>query len=125
MVRLAALDAEARNTVLARFASVARTRAFALADAALAATIERSGRADAQNALAGPLLQIVGPREVPGAEHPSGDSAEDAPDVNAFAEPALAALLALLVRDLLSTAHFATLYGPFDTAIPAEPLPAR
>jgi hypothetical protein len=127
LVRLAALDAAAREAVVTRFEAVANSRAFAAADVALAETIERSGRADAQDALAGPLLQLVRRRDHSdasaansGAE--SADAESAAPALDALAEPALAALLALLVRDLLQPAHFQTLYGAFAEAIPADGL---
>ena len=116
LVRLASLDPMARDAIVTRFAELADSRAYTVADAALAETIERSGRTDAQDALAGPLLQLVRPRE------PSHLAAGDhGPDValDALAEPALAALLALLVRDLLPSVHFRTLYSPFDESIPA------
>jgi hypothetical protein len=125
LVRLAALDGAAREAVVARFTAVANSRAFAAADMALAETIERSGRADAQDALAGPLLQLVRRREhtdaVPAdASAESADAEAAGPALDALAEPALAALLALLVRDLLPPAHFHLLYSPFADAIPAE-----
>jgi hypothetical protein len=131
LVRLAALDDAARETVVARFTAVANSRAFAAADMALAETIERSGRADAQDALAGPLLQLVRRREhtdafpadvsAESAESAEGADAEGAgPALDALAEPALAALLALLVRDLLPPAQFHLLYSAFADAIPAE-----
>ena len=121
LVQLATLDAASRDAVVARFDAASRSRPFALADAALAETIERSGRSDAQEALAGPLLQMArrsGDRAQGDTLPPEGD----VPDLEAFAEPALAALLALLVRDLLSPAHFRVLYGPFDETIPVEGL---
>jgi hypothetical protein len=122
LVQLAALDAEAREAVVERFAAVAGSRAFVTADAALAETIERSGRADAQDALAGPLLQLVRRREQAADSALPTDAGEDEEQtLEALAEPALAALLALLVRDLLAPAHFRTLYGAFDPVIPADP----
>ena len=120
LVRLAALDANARDSVVERFAAVASSRAFATADAALAETIERSGRGDAQEALAGPLLQLVRRRDDSAPASIVGADGEDEPALDALAEPALGALLALLVRDLLPPAHFRTLYGAFDVAIPAD-----
>ena len=120
LVRLAALDADARESVLERFAAIASSRAFVSADAALAETIERSGRGDAQDALAGPLLQLVRHRGEVASSATSDAVEEEEPELDALAEPALAALLALLVRDLLPASHFRTLYGAFDAVIPAD-----
>ncbi len=111
LVRLAALDLPAHDAVVDRFSTLSLAPAFGAADLSLGEAIERSGRADARDALAGPLLQLVRDRD---AEQP-----EDAERValDPIAEPALAALLALLVRDLLSAETLAVLYAPFADVI--------
>ena len=114
LVRLAALDAAARAAVAAKFDAIASTPAFAAADALLAETIERSGRNAERDALAGPLLQIARRRD---EMLPAGGTAQPG-DLDPIAEPALAALLALLVADLLPARHFELLYAPFEAAIP-------
>ncbi len=105
LVQFAALDLEAHSGVLSRFDTVRHLHDFTVADRILGQTIERSGREDARDAVAGPLLQLV-------------RLAEDADDLDPIAEPALAALLALIVSDLLGASTFATLYMPFEQAIP-------
>jgi hypothetical protein len=113
-VQLAALDAAARAGVVTRFDGIASSPAFAAADAILAETIERSGRNAERDALAGPLLQIARRRD----EMLPADGMAQPGDLDPIAEPALAALLALLVADLLPARHFELLYSPFAVAIP-------
>jgi len=105
LVQLAALDSDAHGDVLSRFETVRNSHGFAAADGILGQTIERSGREDARDAVAGPLLQLV-------------RFSDEADDLDPIAEPALAALLALIVCDLLAESTFATLYMPFERAIP-------
>jgi hypothetical protein len=114
LVRLAALDAASRARVVAAFEAVEGAPSFAAADAMLAETIERSGRNAERDALAGPLLQIA--RRNDGMLPADGTAQPD--DLDPIAEPALAALLALLVADLLPARHFQSLYSPFDVEIP-------
>ena len=83
----------------------------------LGETIERSGRTDARDALAGPLLQLVRHPRDTGADVDDGLEALDP-----IAEPALAALLAILVDDLLPAEPRALLYAPFQFVIPYEKL---
>ncbi len=133
-VQLAALDLVAHDAVVERFAAIAPTRAFAAADAVLSEAIERSGRSDARDALAGPLMQLVRERE---PDATAGDAAatipatggttaeatdDDAIALDPIAEPALAALLAVLVHDLVPAATFTTLYAAFEPAIPLDSL---
>ncbi len=109
----------------------AGTPAFAAADRALAQAVERSGRAAERDAVVGPLVQLV--RDAPqAAPHqpprgPRGDAAAggplaDAPLLPPVAEAALAALLALVVRDVLPERAFAALYGPFAELVPPASL---
>ncbi len=117
-VALAALDLEAHDDVVARFSALSKSAAFSAADATLGEIIDRSGRTDARNALFGPLLQLVRERDA-GAGDSGGDS--DAPvPLDSIAEPALAALMGLLVHDLLSMEMLATLYAAFADAIPLD-----
>lgn len=104
LVQLAALDGAAHADVIARFATVCPSREFSAADRVLGETIERSGRNEAREAVAGPLLQLV----------------RIADDLDPIAEPALAALLALIVSDLLAESTLRTLYKPFEHAIPLD-----
>jgi hypothetical protein len=116
LVQLAGLGAEARHRVVANHAEVVETAAFAAAEVALGETIERAGRTDARDALAGPLLQLV--RRVDSA----AATADELATLDPIAEPALAALLALIVADLLPADEVGRLYAPFNAVIPYHTL---
>ncbi|WP_310571393.1 hypothetical protein [Gemmatimonas sp.] len=111
LVRLAGLGAADRAGVVARYEAMADTRAYEAADARLGAVIARSGREEARDALSGPLLQLVKRQGTPA---PAGADVELEP----IAEPALAALLALMVRDLLDDATARLLTDAFSDTIP-------
>jgi hypothetical protein len=119
LVQLAGLGASGRSAALARFDAHVDAPAWLKAERILGDTIERAGRAEARDTLAGPLLQLV--RRAP-TDQAATDSAVDEADplagLDPIAEPALAALMALLVRDLLPADVFATLYHPFADEIP-------
>lgn len=138
LVRLAGLGIEARSRVTDAYAAEASTRAWVLAETALATAIERSGREPQRDALSGPLLQLVqrdrgaaapnaAPTAAPSvarspAEASIGEAGATDEDrvldtLDPVAEPALAALLALLVCDLLDSAQLARLMAPFEGVI--------
>jgi hypothetical protein len=119
LVRLAGLGANDRQAVAARYAMVTTTRDYLRAEGTLATAIERSGREPLRDALSGPLLQLV---RRPNAPEPTEENALDGLDP--VAEPALAALLALLVRDLLEPAELEALYTAFHDVIPLVELSA-
>lgn len=118
LVLLAGLGTEARAEVVRHHAASVLTRRYHAADVLLGDTIARAGREDVRDALAGPLFQLV--------QRPSGmgttdtvSQHEDPLDaLDAVAEPALAAAMALLVSDLLPFETLRELYAPFDTVIP-------
>ena len=114
LVRFAGLSASDRARVTLRYESMRDARAWTEADSVLGSTIERSGREPERDALAGPLMQLVRVTERTD-NHADEHDAVDALDP--IAEPALAALMALLVKDLLSPATFDTLYAPFRNEI--------
>ena len=116
LVRLAGLGATDRATVVARYETIAATRAYEAADARLGEVITRSGRDEARDALSGPLLQLV-KRPTPDVS-PAADAEADIA-LEPIAEPALAALLALMVRDLLDDATVQLLTDAFADTIPA------
>ncbi len=116
LVRLAGLGATDRATVVARYEAIAATRAYEAADARLGEVITRSGRDEARDALSGPLLQLV-KRPTPDVS-PAADAEADIA-LEPIAEPALAALLALMVRDLLDDATVQLLTDAFADTIPA------
>jgi len=111
LVRLAGLGSTDRAAVVARYETIAATRAYEAADARLGEVITRSGREEARDALSGPLLQLV-KRPTPDASPESEIALEP------IAEPALAALLALMVRDLLDDATELLLTDAFADTIP-------
>jgi hypothetical protein len=116
LVRLAGLGATDSATVVARYETIAATRAYEAADARLGEVITRSGRDEARDALSGPLLQLV-KRPTPDVS-PAADAEADIA-LDPIAEPALAALLALMVRDLLDDATVQLLTYAFADTIPA------
>ena len=109
LVRLAGLSAADRAAVVARYDVVVATRAYQIADTRLGDVISRSGREEARDALSGPLLQLV---------KKPGSAGTPELELEPIAEPALAALLALMVRDLLDDATLHSLTDAFSEAIP-------
>lgn len=118
LVRLAGLGALDRATVVERYAALSARREYQVAESTLGTAIERSGRESLQQALSGPLLQLV--RRVDAPE-PTEENPLDGLDP--IAEPALASLLALLVQDLLEPTQLDVLYDAFATVIPRADLP--
>lgn len=116
LVRLAGLGAADRATVVSRYDAIVATRGYEAADARLGEVITRSGRGEACDALSGPLMQLV-------KRAPESLSAEsnDELALEPIAEPALAALLALVVRDLLDDATVRVLTDAFQDRIPLAP----
>jgi hypothetical protein len=115
LVRLAGLGTTDRAAVVARYETIAATPAYEAADTRLGDVITRSGREDARDALSGPLLQLV-KRPV---TQPMSDAATASEiELKPIAEPALAALLALMVRDLLDDATVRLLTDAFTDTIP-------
>ena len=110
--RFAALRPQEWEQAATEFERLQGTRAFAAADRALEAAVRGAGREDARDAVAGPLVQLVQRAGEPGAE----------PAMHAVAESALAALLALIARDVLPSSAFATLYAPFSELVPVSAL---
>lgn len=115
LVRLAGLGAADRDAVVTRHAALADSPRYRRADATLGDVITRSGREAARDALTGPLLQLV-KRQAALTDADQGDTDDFALDP--IAEPALAALLALLVRDLLDDDTVRLLTEAFSDTIP-------
>ena len=97
--------------VVAQYDRIAGLPEYAAAELALGVAIARSGREREQAALGGPLLQLV-----------QDPTTNDASTLRPIAEPALAAVLALMMQDLLTLAEFEHLYGAFASAIPLHSL---
>lgn len=110
LAALAGLSASDREEVVTRYRAAERQPAWAAAERALATAIAGSDREAARDAAAGPLLQLL--RVAP------PDDTDPLASLDAVAEPALAALLALLVRDVLAPATFDVLTAPFATVLP-------
>lgn len=118
--RLAALAPDEWARAAAAHEAQQRTPRFRGADRALSAAVAAAQREGERDAALGPLVRLV-------RRAPAPDGAPDAPDsdeaaLDPVAEAALAAVLALLVRDLLSPTAFETLYAPFAALIPVESL---
>jgi nucleoside-diphosphate-sugar epimerase len=116
--RLAVLDAEARARVVAEWMAHRDDASFRRAERVLGEVMARSGREAERDAAAGPLLQML---RVPRTE--TKETASSSPDdplaaLDPIAEPALAALLALLVRDLLPADTFRALVTPLASLVP-------
>ena len=116
LVQLAGLGADSRAAIVARYHAAVTSIAWVRAERVLGDTIERAGRGDARDALAGPLLQLV---RAPSTAEATAELSDDdlLASLDPVAEPALAALLSVLVRDVLPEDVFATLYAPFAAEI--------
>jgi hypothetical protein len=115
--RLAALRPEEWAQATAAYDALQGARRFVAADRALSDAVSRAQRETERDAALGPLSQLLrAPWEAP------SDAPGEEPPLAPVAEAALAAMLALLVRDVLPASAFATLYEPFATLIPAESL---
>jgi hypothetical protein len=130
--RFAALRPGEWERAARRYEEQQGTAPLAAADRALAQAVERAGRAAERDAVVGPLVQLV--RDAPpgpggGGRAPGPGAAGGADEGPALlppvAEAALAALLALVVRDVLPAPAFAALYAPFAELIPVDALEAR
>lgn len=118
--RFAALSTAEWDAAARHYAELAGSAAGVAADRDLQRAVERAARTAERDAVLGPLAQLV--RVEPGAA-PSENG--DAPaELHPVAEAALAALLALVTRDVLPARAFATLYAPFAEQIPVPVLDA-
>lgn len=113
LVQLAGLGTADKAGVVARYATLSATPAWHAAESALATAIERSGREPQRDALSGPLLQLV---RRPDATATVSEEAALA-QLDPVAEPALAALLAIMMRDVLPGEAVGVLVAPFEGVI--------
>ena len=116
LVRLAALDRDTHDDIVRRYDTLHVQASYREADVVLGVAIERSDRAYARDALAGPFVQMM--------QRPARDGAAgmDPAELDVIAEAALAALLALVVVDVLPHGTLQTLYAPFDAVVPLASL---
>ena len=117
LVRLAGLGAADRAAVVSRFDAVSTTLAYEAADARLGDVITRSGREEARDALSGPLMQLM-KRPVAAITEATSTDTDTELELEPIAEAALAALLSLMVRDLLDDATVRLLTDAFSDTIP-------
>jgi len=115
LVDFAGLSQSDRAEVVAQYTTLSADSAWQLAERELGRVIVASGRESAQQALAGPLMQLVR-RSTPHTDTNASDDADV--ELDDVAEAALAALLALLAQDLLSAEHRRTLLAPFANVLP-------
>lgn len=114
LARFAGLSVTDRAAIVASHAVRADTAAWDRAETALAAALTGADREAARDAVAGPLLQLV--------RVGVADDNDPLASLDPVAEPALAALLALLVSDVLDDVHVDTLYAPFEALMPRASL---
>lgn len=116
----AALAPDEWDAAAAAYAASAGTASAVAADRDLARAVERAARTAERDAVLGPLAGLV---RIDRDTHDAGNAGDDAPpEMHPVAEAALATLLALVVRDVLSARAFATLYAPFAVTIPVAVL---
>jgi hypothetical protein len=113
--RLAALPPEEWARLAQLYEGLARTASFAAADRALGESIAAAGREAEGEAVVGPVVQLATDAAERVARAMGG---EPAPEPARSAEPALAASLAVIARDLLDEPQFQLLYGPVSWAVP-------
>jgi hypothetical protein len=118
LVQLAGLGAIDRARVATRYDALSGSRGWSDAERHLAEAITRADREGFRDALSGPLLQLVRrPEAAPVSDASTEEEAMAALDP--VAEPALAALLALVVDDLLDARTRDTLHQPFAGVLDA------
>ncbi len=104
---LSALGQGEHDAIVDAWRAHAETPGFRRAERVLGELLARTGREAERDAAAGPLLQMV---RVP-----------DEPDaIDPIAEPALAALMALVIRDVLPPDDFDALTAPVATLLRGE-----
>ena len=116
--RLAALPPEEWTRLAQLYEGLARTASFAAADRALGELIAGSGREGEGDAVVGPVVQIA----TDAAARVARTLGASAPEPDRYAEPALAAALAVVARDLLDEQQFQLLYGPVSWGVPITEL---
>lgn len=121
--QFASLSGSEWNAIAAAYAEASGTVPAVAADRDLARAVERAGRVAERDAVLGPLAQLVQVDQGVQVQSAEGTGGPDqAPALHPVAEAALAALLALVVRDVLPPRAFTTLYAPFEDRIPVQSL---
>ena len=125
--RLAALPADEWVRLARLYEGLHRTPRFAAADRALGEAMAAAGREAERDAALGPVVQLAADAAARVARAAGGvpsddDAAVDDSAADRFAEPALAAVLAVIARDVLDEEQFTTLYGAVSWAVPLAEL---
>jgi hypothetical protein len=124
--RLAAAPADDWARAARLYEGLARTARFAAAERALATAVSGAGRERERDAVVGPVVQISADAARRVGRVARGDAPDGAPSdesdesADRFAEPALAAALAVISRDVLSPEDFETLYSAVSWAVPVK-----
>ena len=98
------------------YLSLQGTPALIAADRAVGRAVESSSRTDARDAVVGPVIQLMNGH----AERLATDPALSGVSLDDMAETALAAVLALIVGDIIAADALEVLYRPYATLIPIE-----
>ncbi len=125
---LASMSEDAMVVVCGQWERLRSQTEFARADRTLGETIVRADREAERDAAAGPLLRMMRAREAARSGADSDDNTADSGRTDTLAEqplhpisePALAALMALIVRDLLPREVFAVLTSPLRDIVAAD-----
>ena len=114
--RLAGKPAADCATAARMYLSLQGTPVLIAADRAVGQAVESSGRTDARDAVVGPIIQLMNGHAGRLESEPalSGVSLDD------MAETALAAVLALIVGDIIAADALEVLYRPYAGIIPIE-----
>lgn len=98
------------------YLSLQGTPTLRAADRSLGDALESSDRTDARDAVVGPIIQLMSGH----AERIAADSALSEASLDDMAEAALAAVLGLIVGDILAADALEVLYRPYARIIPIE-----
>ena len=111
--RFAALAPDEWAAAARAFAANEGTPRHRRADRTLAATVASAGREGERDAALRPLAELV---------RRGGRDADAEPELDPVAPAAVAAVLALVMRDVLAADAFDALYAPFAELVPLDRL---
>jgi hypothetical protein len=103
------------------YLSLQGTPALIAADRALGHALEGSARTDARDAVVGPIIQLMNGH----AARLENDPALSGVSLDDMAEAALAAVLGLMVGDIIASDALEVLYRPYAGIIPIEEIEGR
>jgi hypothetical protein len=114
--RLAGKSAADCSGAARAYLSLQATPELVAADRALGRALESSARTDARDAVVGPIIQLMNGH----AAKLDSDAALSGVSLDDMAEAALAAVLGIIVGDLIAGDALEVLYRPFADIIPIE-----